>query len=273
MARVVVIHWKPAAAEATQRGLVNQGHRVELIRPEGGKGLAPYRAAPPDAFVIDLSRLPSHGREVAVYLRRTKSTREVPLVFLGGDPAKADRLREALPDAQYVRTWRGVSGAIRRAKAAPPRAAVVPPTIAGYSGTPLVKKLGIKPTSRVVLVGAPQDIPTLLADRPPGSTLVQGGRGAGDLVVLFATTRAELAKRLPGALARVDDPGRLWIAWPKKASGQAKDLAEPGVRAAGLAAGWVDFKICAIDATWSGLCFARPQHTQRRAPTKRAAAD
>ena len=264
MSHIVLVHWKPAEAEPTQRGLVDQGHRLELIRPEGGKGLARYRATPPDAFVIDLSRLPSHGREVAVYLRRQKGTRDVPLVFLAGDPAKVERLREALPDAQYVRTWRGVGGAIGRAKTSPPRAAVVPTSITGYSGTPLVKKLGIKADSRVVLVGAPKDITVLLADRPPGSTLVQAGRGPGDLVLVFATTRAELTKRLPGALARVDDPGRLWIAWPKKTSGQAKDLSEPGVREAGLAAGWVDFKICAIDATWSGLCFARPQHTKRQ---------
>ena len=92
----------------------------------------------------------------------------------------------------------------------------------------------------------------------------RAGVRTADVAVLFLRRRADLTRRFDAAARTVDEGGRLWLAWPKKTSGQAKDLSEPGVREAGLAAGWVDFKICAIDATWSGLCFARPQHTKRQ---------
>jgi hypothetical protein len=129
--------------------------------------------------------------------------------------------------------------------------------VAGYSGTPLPRKLGIKPGARVALVGAPADFADTLGELPDGAQSRPLGRGAGrcDVIVCFARTVAELARALPALPARLEPAGGLWIAWPKKSSRLATDLTEAEVRARGLATGLVDNKVCAIDDTWSGLRF------------------
>lgn len=129
--------------------------------------------------------------------------------------------------------------------------------MAGYSGTPLGRKLGIKPGHHVVLDGAPDGFEKLLDPLPEEVRVVRGfrGRGPADVIVCFADRRATLARRLPLARKRLDRAGGLWIAWPKKASGVATDLGDAVVRSSGLAAGLVDNKVCAIDETWSGLRF------------------
>ncbi len=133
--------------------------------------------------------------------------------------------------------------------------------MAGYSGTPLPRKLGIKPGHRVMCLGAPRDFPAILGPLPENVTLRRTARGQAELVLLFATSRADLRKRYPGAVRAMVDGGGLWIAWPKQASGVATDLTQDDVRRQGLDDGLVDYKICAIDATWSGLKFARRKET------------
>ena len=130
------------------------------------------------------------------------------------------------------------------------------PSVAGYSGTPLPKKLGIKPDSVVALVGAPAGFEKTLGELPAGAVLRRNARRPAHLTLCFVRTRAELGRRIR-ALARAAAQGGLWICWPKKASGVPTDLTESVVRERGLAAGLVDFKVCAVDATWSGLRFAR----------------
>jgi len=129
---------------------------------------------------------------------------------------------------------------------------------AGYSGTPLATKLGIKPGGRFWLDGAP-DLPDFLV--PEGAS--SPGRGPYDVIVVFCPDMAALRARFPATRRRMTMTGRLWIAWPKKSSGLPTDLTENGVRAYGLAAGLVDVKVCAIDAVWSGLAFVVPV-AQRR---------
>jgi hypothetical protein len=210
---------------------------------------------PPAAFVIDLGRQPAQGRAVATVLRQRKATRAVPLVFVDGDPEKVARLREALPDAVYTE-WKGIAAAVRKAIRTAPANPVTPGTMSAYSGTPLPKKLGIKPNITVLLLGAPADFEQKLGVPPPGTRLSRAARTAS-LVMLFVRSAAELEKRLPAAIGRMGDPGGLWICWPKKASGSQTDVNERSVRERGLAAGLVDYKICAVDETWSGLLFAR----------------
>jgi hypothetical protein len=127
--------------------------------------------------------------------------------------------------------------------------------MAGYSGTPLVRKLGIKPASSLALIGAPKDFARQLVGMPADVRIRTRAAGTADLVVWFVTARQELDARA-GAMSALMKAG-LWIAWPKKASGMKSDLTEDVVRAAGLAHGLVDYKVCAIDDTWSGLKFAR----------------
>jgi hypothetical protein len=125
--------------------------------------------------------------------------------------------------------------------------------VAGYSGTPLPKKLGIKEEHRVALLDAPDDIERLLGDLPPGVTVLRSARAPLDVVVWFVTERRTLERRLPELAERLDRAGGLWICWPKKASGVATDVTENVARDAALALGLVDNKVCAIDETWSGL--------------------
>lgn len=127
--------------------------------------------------------------------------------------------------------------------------------MAGYSGTPLPRKLGIKPNAPVALIGAPEDFELTLDRLPEGASLHRDGRPA-DLSLWFVTSRSQLEGGIEAMSARAEGGG-LWIAWPKKASGVSTDLSESVVRETGLAAGLVDFKICAIDRVWSGLRFSR----------------
>jgi hypothetical protein len=126
---------------------------------------------------------------------------------------------------------------------------------AGYSGTPLVRKLGITPQARLGLIGAPAGFDEALGALPPGVVVRRRLRGSFDVLVAFATRRAELERRLPSWRAALDQAGGLWVAWPKRASGVPTDLTDGVVRELGLVGGLVDNKVCAIDATWSGLRF------------------
>jgi hypothetical protein len=124
---------------------------------------------------------------------------------------------------------------------------------AGYSGTPLVRKLGIKPGARLGLLPAPDGFDETLGELPDGVAVRRRARGPLDVIVAFHLRRAELERRLGTLRDALDPAGGLWIAWPKRASGVATDIDENVVRALGLEAGLVDNKVCAIDEVWSGL--------------------
>jgi len=144
-------------------------------------------------------------------------------------------------------------------------AAVTPAQPAGYSGTPLPKKLGIKPGARVGLAGAPDGFGALLEPLPDGARIEAGaagpvlpgtvlpGTGPFDVIVFFTVEQAELAGRLGELRARMAPAAGLWIAWPKRASRVPTDMAEDVIREIALPTGLVDNKVCAIDPVWSGL--------------------
>jgi hypothetical protein len=124
---------------------------------------------------------------------------------------------------------------------------------AGYSGTPLVRKLGIKPGARVAILGAPQGFDATLGTLPEGVAVTRRLGAGQDVVIFFTTERAALADRLGALRAAIAPDGMVWVAWPKKAAGVPTDVTEDVVRDVVLPAGLVDVKVCAIDATWSGL--------------------
>jgi hypothetical protein len=127
--------------------------------------------------------------------------------------------------------------------------------MAGYSGTPLPKKLGIKERSRIAFVNAPKDFQACLGPLPEGAQVVKRLAKPMDLVLLFVTSERELARDFAKLADKLATNGMIWIAWPKKSSGVATDLSFECVQRIGLDAGLVDVKICAIDETWSGLKF------------------
>jgi hypothetical protein len=124
-------------------------------------------------------------------------------------------------------------------------------TTAGYSGTPLPRKLGIKPGHRVLLLSAPGEFE--LGELPEGVRVARRASGTADVIVSFHTRRADLARRMPALRAVMDPAAGLWIAWPKRAAKVATDLTEDVVRELALENVLVDNKVAAIDATWSGL--------------------
>ena len=125
-------------------------------------------------------------------------------------------------------------------------------TTAGYSGTPLPSKLGIKPGMRVAWPGAPEHFAALLGDLSSVIVLTRPGASM-DVVVLFATRRGVLERRLPALVEAIRPAGATWVAWPKRSSSVATDITEDVVRDVALPIGLVDTKVCAIDETWSGL--------------------
>jgi hypothetical protein len=128
-------------------------------------------------------------------------------------------------------------------------------TMAGYSGTPLAKKLGIKEGSRIALVNAPKDFESELEDLPDDVQFIKRPQKSLDIILLFVLTERALARDFAKLSGRITANGMLWIAWPKKSSGVATDLSEQRVRQIGLNAGLVDVKVCAINEIWSGLKF------------------
>lgn len=125
--------------------------------------------------------------------------------------------------------------------------------MAGYSGTALVKKLGIKEGSKIFLVGAPRDYRKLVAPLPDGVVVVARMSGAIDLAHIFSVRRSHLHKTLRACLAKLKQDGIIWVSWPKQASKVSTDINEDTIREIALPLGLVDIKVCAVDEVWSGL--------------------
>jgi len=125
--------------------------------------------------------------------------------------------------------------------------------VAGYSGTPLAKKLGIKEGFKVLAVNAPEGYPGLLAPLPESVAFVAGFDRTVDLVHLFSARREDLASALPVYRSRLDPKATVWVSWPKKSAKVPTDITEDVVREVALPLGFVDVKVCAVDEVWSGL--------------------
>ena len=261
MKTIRLIHWNPQAAKERTKVLESAGYQVDS-KPFDPAGLKSLKANPPAAVVIDLTRLPSNGRELGIYLRKQKATRHIPLVYVEGEPEKVERIQTLLPDACFT-TWSRIKSTLKKAIAKPTVEPVVPASgFEAYKGTPLVKKLGIKPDMVVALVNAPKDFKATLDKLPQGVTFKNQLRGNYNLVIWFAKSSTDLKKRISMMKTKLGQCG-LWIAWPKKTSGVQSDLTQPLVRKTGLAAGLVDYKVCSINSIYTGLKFTIKKNKTR----------
>jgi hypothetical protein len=222
------------------------GHEGLFDEVEGPGLMKKILANFPDAVVIDLSRLPSLGRQVGMALRARKSTRHLPIIFVDGDPAKVQAIKQTLPDATYT-SWTKLKTALPRAVAQPVTSPVVPPSSI-YSGKPAVEKIGIKAGMHVVLLGAPP--------LPPRVKLSAKPDPSADLFLCVVRTLRELHAHVI-TLAKFVDRQTLWIVWPKQGARVKSEVKGNMVREMGLASGWVDYKVCSVDETWSGLAFKK----------------
>ena len=140
--------------------------------------------------------------------------------------------------------------------------------MAGYSGTPLVQKIGIKPGHRIILRNHPPSFLKDLGPMPDGAEHTEVLTGKANVIVCFTDRKAGLQKNFGQLAGKLVPDGMLWISWPKKASGMPTDLTEDVVREVGLDCGLVDVKVCAIDNTWSGLKFVIRTKDRPRAGKK-----
>jgi hypothetical protein len=140
--------------------------------------------------------------------------------------------------------------------------------MAGYSGTPLPQKLGIKPGMTVVTINAPTNYRRLLDTIPQGVTFSDRLKPGSNFVHVFIKKRSELERRLSALREKIEGTGTVWVSWPKRSSGMPTDVTEDVVRAVALPLGFVDVKVCAIDETWSGLKLM-VRRTNRKMPSRR----
>jgi len=251
MSRLRLIHWNAAEAARYVTLLTEAGHRVEYSHEFSPPLLREWRASPPDAFVIDLSRLPSHGREIAVALRQYKATRTTPIVFCDGEEEKVAKTRALLPNAVFCPFGR-LKNALRAATRSKPSIAVVPAAMMDrYAGRPTAQKLGIRAGSTVALVNGPRDMPAALGELPEGVTLTDE---VGDVTLYFATDPSEVQMQLSSLRAGAART-KLWVCW-KKGKSKETGITEDFVRKTGIALGLVDYKVCSVSEVWSGLLFA-----------------
>ena len=266
--RVRLVHWKAAEAPERVERLHSAGYEATYFPLDTLDDMKALAADPGDAVVIDLGRLPSHGRELGVYLRSRKSSRGTPLLFAGGAPDKVQRTREVLPDAAFA-DWSEIGEALRNAIADAPNAPRAPrSSFEAYAKTPLVSKLGIRAGYSVLLVDAPSGFEETLGPLPDGVSLHERPCDPCRLALWFVVAKNDIVERLDEVLRGVAENGSLWIAWPKKASGVPSDLTQVVVRNTGLDMGLVDYKVCSIDRTWSGLLFTRRIREQAGAATQ-----
>lgn len=253
MKTVCLVHWNEDEGLERQKQLGALGYDARFEFGGGTVVIRAIRASLPDAAVFDLSRLPSHSREIARTLRGAKATRHIPLVFVDGEKEKVAATKALLPDATYT-TWAKLKTALPKAIANPPGSPVNPGDL--MSARPTVDKLGVKAGFKVCVLGSPKGFVDALKPWPPKVTFSAKAEGTGDLFLCFVRSGRELHAHLL-TLHDAIDRQTLWLIWPKKASGVKSDLDGNVVRMSGLAAGWVDFKVCSVDDTWSGLAFKR----------------
>lgn len=210
-----------------------------------------WRDNPPFAFVIDLSRLPSQGREIAIALRQSPRTRPVPLVFVNGEAGKVKAIRSVLPDAAYC-TIETLVEALKTAQPLPD--AVTPAAMMErYASRTAAQKLGITEKSGIVLLDPPRNVTTVLGNLPHGAQFVED---AGDVTLYFAHSPDELRAAMPD-LRKFATKTKLWILWRKKTAPGHAGVTESFIRETGRDLGLVDYKICSVDKTWSAMLFAR----------------
>jgi len=259
MARLRLIHWKAASAAQYLDLLRTAGYTVEYSESFTPQSLRSWREHPPGAFIIDLTRLPSHGREIAIALRQSKATRNVPIVFCTGSENniaedKIEKSRAHLPDAFFCPLSK-LRGTLRRALTARPAEAIVPvPMMDRYAARTTAQKLGIKEGATVLLVDPPRDCLSVLGDLPSEVQLSEDMRRRAAVTLCFAKDPDALLAHL-STLRAIAPETKLWICW-RKGKTAPGCVGENFVRESALSLGLVDYKICSLNPVWSGLLFA-----------------
>jgi hypothetical protein len=257
MRHVRIIHWKATEAGPLIDACRSAGFAIDYLEGDGGAVCRAIRVKMPDVVVIDLSRLPGQGREVGVWLRSSKATREIPIVFVGGDPVKIAAIRQVLPDATYCELGH-VTAVVTRAawpSKAGRRAVAIPPGMMERGRTKsAAQKLGIQAGMAVAVIDPPREFPGLLGAVPES---VEFRDETAPVTLWFVHDREGLLDSLR-RMRTLAGHTKLWLLWRKRASGNSGNgLTQNALRDTIREVGLVDYKICAVDEKWSAMLFAR----------------
>jgi CheY-like chemotaxis protein len=250
---VYLIHWDDDGRNQRAVELRKYGYEVIDSIFSGSKLFNKLEELQPWTILIDLTRLPSQGRDVGVALRRRKGTRHIPIVFVGGEAEKVADIKALLPDAGYC-DWDTVETAIVEMSNRSLDDVVIPSSaFAAYAGKPVVEKLGISKGQHILVVDAPENLVEILGELPTGVKISPNTEDFS-LAMWFSSSKSDLEENLDRLVA-ASKQAPLWIAWPKKASGVSSDLSQPVVRELCMQAGMVDYKVCSISPIWTALLF------------------
>ena len=257
MRRVCLIHWNEQEAASRLRELAAQGFPAVRLGPRQIT-IPQCTATQPEAFVIALSRLPTHGKETGIHLRSSAATRHIPLIFAGGAPDRVAGIRELLPDAHFTE-WTAIAAALQRALREIPLSVVQPaPMMDRFRDRTAAQKLGIHPGFRVAVYGAPPNYPKVIGAVPADVEWIEEPSDACDVTLYFLSSLPEFEQALT-SFRRLAASSRLWLLWRKSRKNQKTELNEQVIRSAAIAIGLVDYKVCSVDETWSALLFAVKQ--------------
>lgn len=266
MSRVRLVHWNAKEAATYLELLRIAGHNVEY-QDEFHSGLMRlWRESPPDAFVIDLSRLPSQGREIAIALGQSPAMRCIPIVFCEGGEEKVSRIRAELPDAVYCRLG-SLCFALKRAIAKPPKDPAKPTRMMDrYASKTVAQKLGIKESSTVALIDPPPDYRKVLGEMPANVQFLENDGPVASVTLCFIREVDSLQRAL-SAVRGLATATKLWVVWRKKASQAGSTVTERLIREHALDLGLVDYKICSVSDVWSAMLFAKKEKRSKARST------
>jgi len=254
---VRLICWDDDLARRRAESLAGFGFDIDASRLNPSGLVGQFKALAPAAVLIDLDRLPSHGREVGVALRQSPSTRSIPVVFAGGAADKLERIRRELPDAIFT-DWKNAARAVKKAAAHPPTNPAKPDShMQRYMGSALTTKLGLKPNRKVALIAAPEGFQELVGEWPDGIEIASKFNARTELAIWFVRSAREMADVADHLGVHLRSGVSAWICYPKQSGRYKVDFNGNDVRTACLGVGLVDYKICSVDADWSGMKFTR----------------
>jgi hypothetical protein len=247
---VRLFHWRPVEARGLIERLRRAGFEVLYKEETQSPSVRELRDSGVAAIVIDLSRLPSHGRYVGAWVRGSKSIRRLPLVFAGGEPDKVAAIHREMPDAVYT-SLAALPESIKKAIAHPLKDPVVPrQMMESDPARTTAQKLGIAENSAVGLIDAPRDYARVVGPLPKGAFFAEDPGGQACPVTLWFVHDAHEFESALSVLRRLVSKTRLWIAWPK---GRSDGLNGNFIRQAAQGVGLVDYKICRLNETWSSM--------------------
>jgi CheY-like chemotaxis protein len=262
MPRVRLLHWNASEAATYLELLRTAGYEVEYDHEFRPGMMRLWRESPPDAFVIDLSRLSSHGREIAIALRQSPVLRRIPIVFCEGVEEKVSQIQSQLPDAVYCRITT-LRSALKRGIANPPKEPARPTAMMDrYASRTVAQKLGIKESSTVALIDPPPDYAKVLGGMPAQVQFFENSRERAAVTLCF-TREVHCLRHTLSEVRGLAAETKLWILWPKQASRTGSNLTERLIREHAIELGLVDYKICSVSEVWSAMLFASKDRRSR----------